>query len=230
MGQVIPLDATEVEPFTPDSLKEADNAPVFKLNAAIRRDRRRLRRLAILEGGITHTEEELREELLRACEKMWDADTAAKEVPRLKEYFEAVDQHRIAHKEWSKEAEAIEKANADLPKPKQKTVPDAPAFHHPDSEEVEALEASVRREWRPLREMIADNDAGTQVYPLCVCAVVLGGWSGLKTPFRRTADGVPMETMEELADELHERDPLAFGQVFLACSRRLFPDADTEKN
>ena len=230
MGQVVPMDAGEVEAFTPALLESRTPKPVFTLKAATRRDRRLFRRLTIQEGGVRHSRYAIREEIFTACRALWDDDAAEREIPRLKEFFEAADDHDKAMEEWSKEAQAVHAANEGVAKSKQKKLPGAPLFDHPDLAAFQELEQSIVAAWPPLRRMLADNDSADSVLPMCIGAVALGGWSGVETPYRRTAEGVPMETMEALADELAETAAGSFAELMGACSKRLFLDADTEKN
>lgn len=236
MAQTIPLDRTEVEEFTPDALKGAKVKPVFRLKAADRRDRRLYQRLLILNNATGHSQDDVRREVIAACEAMWDADTAAREVPRLKAYFDADDEYAKEVEEWRKEqaekakAKPKKGATAEEPKEGAKDEVQPPKFDYPDAEACEKLVREISKRWPPLREIMADNLDREQTAPMCLCAVVVGGWDGMKAPFRLVNDTVPLDTMEAMMEELAGLSADAPFQLLTACTGRLFLRPDTEKN
>jgi hypothetical protein len=60
---LVPIESSEVRHFTPDSLKDIENPPVFRLRAPDERHTRRFRRLAIEEGVRYHSHADFRERI-----------------------------------------------------------------------------------------------------------------------------------------------------------------------
>ena len=89
---MIPLDAKQIEEFTPKSLLNVVPRPVFKFRAPTPRDQQRYNHQLTLEGIRLFTDVEIREEILRVVKDHWDEDTFRKQSARLETAWAMMDQ------------------------------------------------------------------------------------------------------------------------------------------
>lgn len=218
----IPLEATDILDFTPDSLANIVPKPVFRLKAGSRREREKYQHLVVSEGLRYHTQESLRAETLRGLQELWSPDVFAEQQGRLKAFWDAVEQH---HK-------AIE------------GVEDPPAFEHPDMAAVQALTDEVTRAWPPLRTMGADNLTFTNNSPALMLSIILKGWSNFDCSFGMHGGVIPLDKIEELEEALQSAEQkasaekidgvgqpgTAFLQLCAAAGKRLWLSRSEEKN
>lgn len=214
-----PYEAGEIERFTPASLANLENPPVFRLRAASRRERRRYDRLLIEEGLRRHDKEALREELIRGLHALSSPDEVERWEPLLRQHWEAVD-------EFSKESrDAEDGASVEFVAP------------GPSEETVQSLLRGIHENWAPTRKLAADNLVFNREAPALLISVVLSGWSGLPTPFASREGTIPLDTMDKLdtdlsaLEEAHGLKPgTAFVELYIAATNRMFLSADAEKN
>ncbi len=173
---MFPIEAGEARPFVPPSLAKLPDPPSFTFKPATRREKRLHRRLLKEEGLSWHSEPAVRAELLRAIEANWSADLVAEHQPRLRAYWDALDYHR-------------------------KETPDD-LFLHPDQDHIESLIEQAARAWPPLRKMDADNDMFRVEGPAILASCLLTGWDGPVAPFRLDGGRVPLDCLDDLAEEL----------------------------
>ena len=64
MPQDIPMEGSDMLPFTPPCLKNMEKPPTFRLRAITRRDERFYRKMFIEEGVKVHNAEAVRKEVL----------------------------------------------------------------------------------------------------------------------------------------------------------------------
>jgi hypothetical protein len=214
--QDIPLDASDVLSFTPASLEKIEGAPVFTLRACTMREKRFHRRL-LLESGIRfHDIAKMRAEMLNGLRHLWTPEAFDAHAPMVKALWEARDEFALQQKddpdlEWSYDAE-IEEA-------------------------VDALEDKIAKSWPRLCEMVADNaDYSELTFPI-IAAVVVQDITGL--PVRKDMDRgyLTLAMMEKVAEELVAlerrhglKEGMAWMELSVACSKRMFLTKDEEKN
>lgn len=88
----IPVEAGELEAFTPPSLKNAAVPPVFQLRSASGRDLRRYQKLIRAEGLVYHDQEAFRAAALEALKALWSPEVYKTEAARLRSHWELVEQ------------------------------------------------------------------------------------------------------------------------------------------
>lgn len=216
MPQDIPVEGSELLPFTPDSLKDIEGAPVFVLRASTSREKRYHRRLLLEQGIRYHDREDIRAEVLNGLKELWDAEAFEQHGPVLKELWSARDDFEKQLKDdpelvWSYDAE-IEDA-------------------------VDELVRKVSQEWRPLRSMIADNaDYGSMAAPLLV-VVTLKRVTGLDVKLRTERGYFTIETVEAIEDALSAFEKAnglvvgtAWAELTVASSRRMYLSAEESGN
>ena len=214
-----PYEASEIERFTPASLANLENPPVFRLRAASRRERRRYDRLLIEEGLRRHDKEALREELIRGLHALSSPDEVELWEPLLRQHWEAKD-------EFEKETRDAEEGE-----------PAAFVPPGPSEEEIQTVTRGIHENWAQLRKLAADNLIFNREAPALLISVMLSGWSGLKTPFASREGTIPLDTMDKLDSDLSalEKDNslspgTAFVELYIAATNRMFLSADAEKN
>lgn len=214
-----PYEAGEIERFTPASLANLENPPVFRLRAASRRERRRYDRLLIEEGLRRHDKEALREELIRGLHALSSSDEVELWEPLLRQHWEAKDE--------------FDKENGDA----EDGEPVAFVPPGPSEDEIQAVTRGIHENWAQLRKLAADNLIFNREAPALLISVVLSGWSGLNTPFASREGTIPLDTMDKLdidlsaLEEAHGLKPgTAFVELYIAATNRMFLSADAEKN
>jgi hypothetical protein len=214
-----PYEAGEIERFTPASLANLENPPVFRLRAASRRERRRYDRLLIEEGLRRHDKEALREELIRGLSALSSPDEVERWEPLLRQHWEAKD-------EFDKEDRDAEDGEPVT------FVPPGPS-----EDEIQTITRGIHENWAQLRKLAADNLIFNREAPALLISVVLSGWSGLSTPFASREGTIPLDTMDKLDSDLtaleeeHGLKPgTAFVELYIAATNRMFLSADAEKN
>jgi hypothetical protein len=213
--QDIPLEASETLAFSPDRLAGQASPPSFVLRTPTARDKRFQRRLLNEEGVLQHSQEAMREEMCAGLTAQW-GDTYAKYEPVLREYWEALDQHALQKRdnpelEWSYDAD-IESA-------------------------IERLEIDVTQNWPGYGRMRADNLHAADVLELSQIAVMVKDWSGLTLKPTRDRGYLTIDSADELRSaltDLEQREDmkrgLAWAQLFVAASKRMFLTEEEEKN
>ncbi len=221
MPQDIPVEASELLDFTPDSLKDIERAPVFVLRASTSREKRYHRRLLLEQGIRYHDREDVRAEVLNGLKELWDADAFAEHGPIIKALWTARDDFE------QQDADAIKKGE-----------PRLVWSYDPEIETaVDELVRKVSQEWRPLRSMIADNaDYGSMAAPLLV-VVTLKRFTGLDVRLRTERGYFTIETVEAIEEALSkfERDNgliegTAWAELTVACSRRMYLSEEERGN
>lgn len=217
MPQDIPLEASETLVFTPASLESlGDAAPRFRLRAGTPRDKRYHRRLHAEEGVFVHPVEAIRREVDNGLKELWSPEVYAEHIQTLKEFWEAQDQFELQAKDN----------------------PELVLEYDPKIRRAcEELARKVADVWRPLRRLLADNaEYGEMSMPLMV-AVVVKGWTGLDVPLRRERGYITLDSAEALRDALegfeteHKLPPgIAWTELFVACTKRMYLDEDEAKN
>lgn len=215
-----PHEAGVIE-FIPDSLTNLPDPPKFLIRTASPRDRQRVNRLVYEEGLQQHSVAAMREEVLRGLKANWSEDIFAEQEGRIRGFWDALDQYQ-------EEAKGIA---------------DPPPFEHPDRKAMDDLIDEVRKNWRPLRVIIADIAAFNTAFPSVVSSVLIKGWRNLDTPYRREQDVVPMETMLAVSEALDVIETehrgkvdgvgesgLAFAQLTAKCAGMMYLTEDEEKN
>lgn len=220
----IPLEGGELQRFTPPSLASLPTPPVFLLRAGTRRDRRTYSARLLDEGLTHHPQHRFRTETLHALEALWDAAAFEQHAPRLRQFWDAVDQH-IAANEHREE----------------------PAEFAYDPAELEAVNDLIRRcaeAWEPLRRLSRDNLLFSAEAPSVMLSIVLAGWEGVALSYGRADGAVPLDLLEQLEETLAqtERDAAkgditgvgkpgtAFAELTTEASGRLFLSKADEKN
>ena len=218
--QNIPVEASDVLVFTPDSLKSIAGAPSFTLRAATLRDERYFNMLLDEEGLATFNEKQIRAEAKRGLEAMWSPEDHAEHFPRIEAYWDSLDTF-VALRRADPEAE----------------------WDCPESEIVRVNEIlrEVEEFHRPLARMkakIRDYQAYSPVY---LVAVIVTGWTGLDVPRRTERGYVVADCAARIARKLFEYEQThaaahgltpgkAFQELCDACERRLTLDEEEAKN
>lgn len=218
MFDFIPAEASETLVFTPPQLEaKMENPPRFRLRAVEIREKRFFDRLMIEEGVRQHSTDTFREEILRGLAATATPDSAAELEPRLKAFWEALDDH--------------DKEQSALPVEERKP------FEHPDKDAVEAFGEKMAAAWPPLRQITADNADANAMVPLISVAVAVTGWDNLDALFQKdrgfitvkSANSI-MEALRKL-DEAHGVSPgLSWVQLAGKAVSRIFLPKEQEKN
>lgn len=88
----VPIEADDIESFTPASLTNLPAPPVFKLRPATGREWRTYQYIMRSEGLTYHGTEDIRGEMLRAVDALYTQSEAAAVTARLRAYWALVDQ------------------------------------------------------------------------------------------------------------------------------------------
>jgi hypothetical protein len=88
----VPVEASEIERFTPDSLRNLPAPPVFLLRPATGREWRQYQHALTAEGLMWHSKESYRAEALKGLEQLWSPDAFATGADRLKQHWLLIDQ------------------------------------------------------------------------------------------------------------------------------------------
>lgn len=204
----VPVERSEIEWFTPDSLKDAlgDDAPAFRLKAPSERCVRRFRQLCEDEGLEHFSDAEFTAEKLRAISEYWSADDAASITGRLQTIL-------------AMQAQNIEITAEDL------------AW-------VDHLDDQLFNVHKPLRVMRRKSGEFNEYAPRFALAVYVAGWKNIDVPFKLDGGVIEEATVTRLIKRLRDmgkqHSPDAAGTPFLelyvAASKRLRLDEEEEKN
>lgn len=221
MPQDIPLEASEVLAFTPASLAQIEDAPVFRLRASSSRDKRFHRRLLVENGIRFHDREAIRAEVLNGLKALWDTDAFEEHSPVIKALWEARDDFEQQSADAIKNGEPAIEWSYDV-----------------DLENaVDDLVRKVTQEWNPLLRMIADNaDYGSLAAPLLV-AVNVKGFSNLNVKASLDRGYLTLDVAEKIEEALSalERkhgliEGTAWAELTVACSQRMYLTAEEAGN
>lgn len=148
-----PYDKDEIEVFVPKSLRSLETPPTFHLRPGTSREKTHFTRLALEEGLTNHSNERMRAEMLAGLKEFCTEAEYADWEPRIKALWEAGEEFDLEHK--------------DTPFDK------IPIFTHPDQEAIEEVLKAVKRDWRPIRVMGADNLIFSQQLPILTNSIVI---------------------------------------------------------
>ena len=210
MPQDIPVEASEDLAFTPKSLEDRDQKPVFILRAVTSRDKRYHTRLYRENGLRLHNAEALRREVLDGLKALWTDEQFEQHSPIIKAYWDAQDEFELQFKDdpslvWAYDAQ-IEAA-------------------------ISELIGRIEESHAPLRKMIADNAEFGQMLIPVMAAIVIKNWRGIS--HKRVLDRgyLDLECAEELIDHIEEKfGKEAVTELFLACAGRMRLDEETAGN
>ena len=195
----IPLEAG-VAKFVPPSLKNLVPPPTFRLHTAGRREKARYQVLLIEEGLQFHGSDAMRDELMRGMAKRFDEETFATFEPRVRAYWDALDQHdrkvKALIEDWQIARAAALDAGNDVPDM------ELPRFENPDQAVMDELIGKLERNWRPVCSMAADNAMFRKESPRILLSVLLTGWENLGVKFALDNGIVPLETIDLIEEEL----------------------------
>lgn len=208
MPQDIPVERSEVLPFTPDSLKSIEGAPVFVLRASTSREKRYHRRL-LLENGIRfHDNDAMRRETETGLKALWGDEQFEEFFPFVKSVWEARDDFELQRK--------------DNPELKWEFDADTEA-------KVDEVIRKVTQQWGPLCVMIADNAEYAEMSFPILCAVTIKSFTGLDVKSRIDRGYLTLATVEAIQEALSEFERehgLVEGQAWMElsikCSQRMY--------
>lgn len=179
-----PYEKDDIEVFVPQSLQSLENPPTFHLRPGTGREKKHFRRLAVEEGLRNHGNDRIRQELLNGLKAFSTESEYFEWEPRIKALWDAGDQYNEEHKETP--------------------VEDLPPFTHPDQDVVEKVLAAVKRDWRPLRVMAADNIAFTESLPCLTGSLIIVKYENVDVPVRKDGKYLSIDCVEAIADWLEE--------------------------
>lgn len=211
-----PVDASELLAFTPASLSDVENPPVFHLRAATARDQRQHRRMMREEGLTRHSDEEIRSQTRKDLKALWSPEIFNAEIARLDAYWEALDN-------WALQVKDDPELKFDWPQEELEAI---------DRLSERLLQASI-----DLRRMYARNADASEMQPVLVVATIVKSYEGLDAPLQREAGYLTVDCAYAMRDALAaierkaKRDPgLAFVELMVACVQRMKLDGGEEKN
>jgi hypothetical protein len=218
MFDFIPAEANETLVFTPPQLEaKMERPPRFRLRAVQIREKRFFDRLMIEEGVRQHSTDTFRAEILRGLSATATPESAAELEPRLKAFWEALDDH--------------DKEQATLPAEERKP------FEHPDKEAVEAFGEKMADAWPPLRQITADNADAATMLPLISVAVAVTGWDNLDALYEKDRGFVTINSANSILEALRKLDEehgvspgLSWVQLAGKAVSRIFLPKEQEKN
>lgn len=108
---MIPVEASEMEAFTPPALANLPTPPEFLLRPATERELRQYQYAVRCEGLQHHDKETLRAEMLRALEALWLPEAFETNAARLRSYWALTDQ---GGEPDPAETEAVERLAGDV--------------------------------------------------------------------------------------------------------------------
>lgn len=216
MPQDVPVEGSEVLPFTPASLKDIDGAPVFILRAVTSREKRFRLRMHREEGILTHTEPTIRGAIRDGLKEQWTEQQQAQFLPWIEAYWSALDEFRLIRKadpeaEWEYDEQVEDK--------------------------VLELIGHLERSYRPLARMNADIAEYNEMAPKFYAAVTVKSWTGLDVTRELDRKYLTLDCVDALQDALdafaekHDRDPvIAWLELYAACLNRHILNEDEAKN
>jgi hypothetical protein len=231
MPQDVPLEASDTLAFTPASLSNLANPPSFVLRAATHREKRHQRRLLREEGLRSHSEQELRAEVLSGLKVLWTPESFEKHSVILSQYWEALDEFRPQAAQRRKEIEQALEAGTEAPPPLEFTF---------DNELVLACDTlieQVAKSWPRLAAMRADNaEAGEMSSPITVAAIVKD-WSNLDVRPERERGYITLDcafafetALEKIEADAGLEPGTAWSELQMACLARMFLNEEEAKN
>jgi hypothetical protein len=179
-----PYDKEEIEVFVPQSLQSLENPPTFHLRPGTSREKRHFTRLALEEGLTNHSNESMRLEMLAGLKEFCSEAEYYNWEPRIKALWEAGDE--------------FDKENKDTPFDKM------PEFNHPDQEAIETVLKAVKRDWRQLRVMGAENIMFSQMLPLLTNSLVIMKCENIDVPIQKNGKYLSLDCAEAISDWLEE--------------------------
>lgn len=219
--QRIPVDAGEVETFTPAALSHVETPPVFRLRAVTRRQREAMEYHLIREGLRRYTEEEIREASIDELCRLWACGPEDEQPQRVRAFWQAVDDY-LEHVRDTMKAHEGDAA------------PDIASFDHPDLAEISALTARLQEASPLLRSMATENIRFDREFPRIAAAHTIIGWTGIATPMVRDAGVLSVDCIADMKDELtethDEAGKLAWVQLYDAVMKRIYLQPSAEKN
>lgn len=171
-----PVEASEVDSFTPSSLRNIPTPPAFKFRTVNHRLKRAFRQTAKVEGLEYHSLNDIRDCILEGFKANYTPESYEQGEPRLKAYWEAVD-HAL------KEREKLQMSEAEIA-------------------HANALISAIVESWLPARVMLAQLDTYNEMIGKIAISVFCIGWSDLNVTFKREADVIPLETVDDVEDAL----------------------------
>lgn len=221
MPQDIPLEASDVLAFIPESLKcLGDKAPEFTIAPATTREKRQVRRLYARNGLERHSEQSIREEILKGLEALWDEASFKQNAAMLKAYWDACDDFELASKE---DPELVFEYDEQL------------------ASACKQIPRRVAKFWPDLGDMLADNADFTEMTDPIHVSVVVRGWTNLDTPVIFKDGYLDIECVGPMSEALldlevkrqktHNLEPgAAWVELVLAAYGRFSLPKDEEKN
>ncbi len=205
----IPVESSEVERFTPQSLIEpmGDSAPVFLLRSPTERELRRYNDLVGSDGLEWVSDELLNETKLEAiAPPNWDEKTARS----YRETFTTLEEKKRQEIVLTAEEQAW----------------------------LDELDEQLKEVSRPFNRIIQKRRNFLSITPLYSIAVYCCGWEGFEAEFRLEAGTVPLVAVSKMIRELRRiSEPhlpdladMPLIELYSACTNRLRLDEEEEKN
>jgi hypothetical protein len=177
-----PVSARKPTAYTPPSLVGIEAAPSFLLKTANVETKIELSARLVELGIRTYGATEIRNCRLAGLKANVSEADYEQHSNRLIAYWEAMDGHY--------------KAQADVP------YKDRVEFAHADDDYVETMELKIADHWPEVRQMSAANYRYNQYSPIVRLSLMLAGWTGLPTPYSKGFEGVTLDQVSTVADEL----------------------------
>lgn len=171
-----PVEATETDGYTPDSLRNIPTPPKFMFRTATNRDERAFRKYLLEEGLVSHSVHSIRDSLLAGFKDGWSPESYDKGETRLKVYWEALDYAE-------KEGQPV-------------------VFDEAEAKQLEALTREIVQHWRPVRVMVAENETFKEMIAKIAISMYCIGWQGIDLPYRREANVVPLDLVDDLESKM----------------------------
>lgn len=216
MPQDVPIEASEMLVFTPESLKRLDNPPVFSLRAATWREKRFHTSLNREEGVEFYDTQMWREEVLNGFRAKWAPEYVEPYAPILQGYWDAWDVYETQKKE-----------DEDLVFEFDPVVKMA----------INELIEKIRQVWPPLRRLDTVNADSSETMMLTTVAVVLASWERLSVNRDIDRGYITVEcayAVKEALQSLELKHGLKAGtawmELYVEATMRLYLSKDTEKN
>lgn len=215
------------EAFTPPSLANLSNPPVFHVRCGTRRDKDLRTRWLKDRRARYHPKDRLRATIIAGLRAHWDEATAEQYVPIVQSYWDAADQFEQAQKQEGADPEAV-------------FVFDGPVTE----DEIVKLIADLRDIDDDFNAMLNDNEAYIPQATVATMVHALTGWDGIDPAARRRAGVLTEDSLDELNRALVaiEQDPANIGveglgapgtamlELAARCNERFFLTELTRKN
>lgn len=218
MSFPVPVEAGETLAFTPHALdQKLEKPPIFRLRAVTYRERRHFDSLMRTNRVRQYGVEDIRKEILNAVQNVCSPESAAEIEPRLKEFWEAVDQHSDEQDE--------------LP------ADERTAFEHPDIAAIEKLSEQLADAWPPLAQMNDKNVDWFNMMPLIAVATAVTGWDNFACQFSKEFGFLTIESADDVRNALYDLDKangitggLSWSELYSTALGRIFLPKEQEKN